>query len=290
MPAPTNAITTQQVCTALDQEFVENFNNEYDRLEEILGLFPAETVAAGTALYQYRVTGELSQSVPGEGETTPLSQYEVEKVPVGDMSISRYAKLTTAEAILKGGFEVAVSKTDKKFLQQLRAGIITQFFTFLASGTGTATGAGLQAALAQMDAKLQDACETHGDDAGAIAHFVNPYDIADYLAVAEITTQTVFGMTYLKTFLGVENIFVTNKVTKGQAYCTPVENIHVRGVDFGTLGDAGLSYEVSSAGLIGIHHVPNYDLGSAEAFAMVGASFLPEILDYIVKGTITAKE
>ena len=35
-----------------------------------------------------------------------------------------------------------------------------------------------------------------------------------------------------------------------------------------------------------MHHVPNYDRGSSETFAMVGASFLPEVLDFIVKGTI----
>ena len=286
MPAPENTITTDEICSAMDQEFVENFNNEYDRLVEILGLFPAETVAAGTALYQYRITGSLNSTVPDEGEPTPLSQYSVDKVPVGDMAVKRYAKLTTIESILKGGYEVAVSKTDKKFMQQLRAGIIADFFTFLATGTSSATGIGLQGTLAQMNAKLQDKCEDHGDEPGAVVYFVNPYDIADYLAAAEITTQTLFGMTFIKSFLGVENILVTNRVNQGTACCTPVENIHVRGVDFSTLSDAGLDYESSANGLIGIHHTPQYDNGAAETFALVGASFLPEILDYIVIGTI----
>lgn len=286
MPAQTNAITTDQICTALDIEFVDNFRHEYDEFEKILGLFPAETAKAGQALYQYKVTGSLNASTPDEGDTTPLSRYKVEKVPVGEMGIKRYKKQTTAEAILKGGFEVSVAKTDKKFHQQLRAGIMGDFFTFLANGTATAHGVGLQATLARMAATLQDVMETYGDEPGTVVYFVNQYDIADYLAEAGITTQTAFGMTYLKDFLGVENILVTNKVREGTVYCTPVENIHVRGVDFSTLGDAGLSYEVDSLGLIGIHHVPDYDRGSADTYAMIGADFLPEILDFIVKGTI----
>lgn len=286
MPAQTNAITTEQICSALDQEFVENFRHEYDEFEKILGLFPAETAKAGQALYQYKVTGSLNASTPDEGDVTPLSRYKVEKVPVGEMGIKRYKKQTTAEAILKGGFEVSVSKTDKKFHQQLRAGIMGDFFTFLANGTATAYGVGLQATLARMDATLQDVMETYGDEPGTVVYFVNQYDIADYLAEAGITTQTAFGMTYLKNFLGVENIIVTNKVSEGTVYCTPVENIHVRGVDFSTLGDAGLSYEVDSLGLIGIHHVPDYDRGSADTYAMLGANFLPEVLDFIVKGTV----
>lgn len=286
MAAKDNNIGTAQICTALDQEFVENFQHEYDNLERVLGLFPAETVSAGTALYQLKVTGQLSASVPTEGDVTPLSRYKVEKVPVGDMSIKRYAKQTTAEAILKGGFEISVTKTDKKFQQQLRAGIVADFFTFLANGTGTAYGIGLQATLALVDATLQDVCETYGDEPGSVVHFVNQYDIAEYLGKAEVTTQTVFGMQYLKSFLGVENILVTNRVPQGTVYATPVENIHVRGIDFAALGDAGLAYETNSLGLLGIHHVPDHDRGSADTYAMVGASFLPEILDFIVKGTI----
>ncbi|MEE8716595.1 MAG: hypothetical protein SOI26_05500 [Coriobacteriales bacterium] len=61
MAANANTITTADVCAALDQEMVENFRQDFDRLSEIVGLFPVETVAAGTALYQVKVAGELSR-------------------------------------------------------------------------------------------------------------------------------------------------------------------------------------------------------------------------------------
>lgn len=114
MPAPTNMLTAAQTCTGLDIEFVRNFTEEYDRLAEVLGLFDVETVAAGTAMFQYKVTGSLNTAVPGEGEETPLSLFKTEKEPLDPIAIKRYAKGTTVEAILKSGFENAVLKTDRE--------------------------------------------------------------------------------------------------------------------------------------------------------------------------------
>ena len=126
------------------------------------------------------------------------------------------------------------------------------------------------------------------DAADALVHFVNPFDIADYLAGAEVTVQNVFGMQYLQSFMGVENIFITNKVAKGTMYVTPVDNIHLYGVDFGALDDAGLTYTVQDGSLIGVHHTPAYNRTSAETYVLTGALMLAEIKDYIVKVTITA--
>lgn len=339
MTAYDNIITTADTVEALNQEFIKNFRGEYDRFEEILGLFPVEVRKAGSALYQYAVSGSLNDGefeatsdqavVTGktyytrsgsagayvytkvdspktasiasyyeltaasgkhyvEGDFIARSKYVLTKTPIGEIEFAPYAKQTTAQAILKGGFENAVLRTDRKMLQQVRAAILADFFAFLANGTGTATGAGLQAALAMADAALGDSMETNGDEPGAIVHFVNRQDAAAYLGSAEITTQTAFGLTYLKSFLGVENVLLTNKVASGNLVVTPVENIHIYGLDFAELGDAGLSYVSDSLGLIGVHHAADYDYASAETYVVRGATFLPEITDYIVKGTVTS--
>lgn len=287
MAALTNTILAENVVESLDREFINNFNGEISRLTEVLGIFGPEVVPAGTAMYQYTVTGQLNSTTVAEGDEVPLSEYDVDKDPIGEHTIKPYRKLTTAQAILKAGYENAIIKTDEKMVKDIRAAILSQFFTFLATGTGSATGAGLQATLAQVDAKLQDTMETNGDSTDRIIHFVNPYDIADYLANAQITTQTAFGMTYLQDFLGVQNIFVTNKVAANTVYATPAENIHIYGVDFSTLGNAALSYTVSDGGLVGVHHTPNYERTSSETYALVGCDLLAEIKNYIVKGTIT---
>ena len=290
MAALTNTITAADIAAAQDIEMLLNFKGETDRLTEILGIFSPEVVAAGTTMYQYSVTGTINAATVAEGDEVPLSKYDVDKTPVDSITVKPYRKLTTAQAILKSGYENAVAKTDRKMLSQIRAGIITDFFTFLGKGTGTATGAGLQGAFAQGDAELRDTMETNGDEADALVHFVNPFDIADYLAGADVTVQTVFGMLYLQSFMGVENIFITNKVAKGTLYVTPVENVHIYGVDFGALGTAGLTYTTQDGSLIGVHHTPAYNRTSAETYVLTGALMLAEILDYIVKVTITAAE
>ena len=287
MAALTNTITAADIAKSQDIEMLTNFNDELNRLTEILGLFDPEIVAAGTAMFQYTVTGSLNTSPVAEGDEVPLSKYTVTPTQLDPITIKPYRKLTTAQAILKGGYENAIAKTDKKMIGQVRSGILTDFFTFLGNGTGTATGVGLQATLAQVTAKIQDETEKNDDFSGSIVYFVNPYDIADYLASAQVTTQTVFGMTYIQSFLGVENIMVTNKVTAKTVYATPVENIHIYGIDFSTLGDAGLAYTTQDGSLIGVHHEGAYNRTSSETYVLSGALFLPEYKNYIVKGTIT---
>lgn len=348
MAVPTNIITAADIDGALSQEFIRNFQGQFDRLAELIGIFGVSVRPAGTALYQYTVSGSLNNSahaagayfktadtdiVSGktyytvsnnvysavanpakanlgsyyeldilgsssgtayiEGDEVALSKYTVTKTAIGDLSPIPYRKMTTAKAILQDGYEKAVMATDNKMLSQIRAQIINQFFTFLATGTGTpAAGVSvtdLQKALAYGDAALQNAMETNGDAAdGAFVHFISRNDAADYLATASITTQTLFGLTYIENFLGVERVFLSNKVTDGTVIVTPAENIHAYGIDFGELSQGGLVYQTGSNGLIGVAHKGAYDYASAETDVMCGLQLVPETLDYIVKSTISA--
>ena len=114
------------------------------------------------------------------------------------------------------------------------------------------------------------------------------FDIADYLENAPITTQTLYGMDYIQDFLGVKDIFVTSKVPKGKVWATPVDNIHIYGADFGELAKAGIDYEISASGLIGVHHQPAYNRTACETYVLTAMTLFPEVLDYIVEGTIAA--
>lgn len=290
MPAQENSITAADVCAALDQEFVTTFHQDYDQLADALGLFDVEIITAGTALYQYKVTGQLAASAAAEGEAAALSHYKLDKDPIGDLSPKRYDKLTTAEAILKSGYENAVMRTDRKFRNQLRDLALTQFYAFLAAGTGKASGtsANLQMALAMADGTLGTAMETNQDSGGTLVHWVNRMDAATYLGNADVTTQTSFGLTYLESFLGVENVILTSRQKAGTVAVTPVENVHPYGLDFAALSDGGLEYETDDYGIIGVAHRPDYDHGSVKTHAMLGLALVPEITDYIVSATFKA--
>lgn len=295
-----NTIKAADIAAAQDKLFVANFDQEVNQLVEVLGLFGVEQATAGQAFYQYKITGKLNDAEVEEGDETPLSHYKVEKVSFGEFEIHPYRKLVTAQSILKNGYENACLRTDQQMAKDIRAERLKQFFDFLkgeeikdikgGSVISTATGKTLQATLAYMQSTLQDKLEDNNDEVSDndLVWFVNRTDIADYLAEKEITTQTLYGMTYIKDFLGiVSNVFVTNKVEAKSVFVTPSSNIHIYGVDFGALDTAGLTYETSDNNLVGVHHKPAYDRTSCETYALTGMTILPEIVDYIVKGTIS---
>lgn len=288
MAVLTNTVLTTDVAEGLNIEFVSKFNQEVNDLMTVLGIVSPEVMAAGTTLYQVKVTGSLNEDAREEGDIVPLSKYGTETVGMESLTPKAYRKLTTAEAVLKSGVTNAVLREDHKMLKDIRNNIVSEFYTALdAAGASTASGTSLQDAFAQSDAKLADLLETNHDSAGSVVHFVNPYDIADYLGKASVTTQTMFGMTYLESFLGVERILVTNKVTKGTLFSTPAENLHLYGVDFASLSNAGLPYTTLEGGLIGVSHEPTYERVGVITNALTGVKVMPEVVTYIVKATIT---
>lgn len=299
---PNSTVSTDALLTALDEEFVANFDHEAEKLYEVLDIVTPEVIQAGTALYQYTVNGELNNEASEdgrssgtgyvEGEEVALSKYTLSREPIGESEMIPYRKLTTAQAIAKYGFENAVMREDRKMLKDVRKGIWTRFFQFLATGTGTVPAgqstATLQATLANVEASLEQAVEDAGDElSGRVIHFVNRFDAADYLASAAISTQTVFGMTYLEDFLGVKDVFVGGHFPKGTVIATPAENIHLYGIDFSSLDRGGLSYTTSDSGLIGVHHDAAYNRVSCQTHVLTGAALLAEVKDFIVKATIT---
>ena len=297
MPVPANISDSIAINASMDQEFIRNFEGDLDRLLEVLGIFGAETIAAGTTLKMLKVTGELNNSVTAgskesatgdtavqlgsssgtayvEGDEVALSKFTATYEPVGEAEAFPYRRMTTHKAIQQSGYVNAVLKTDKHMASLVRRSIVSQFFSFLLKGTGTATGKGLQACAAAVDAKLGNTLETNGDAAERVVHFIN---------------QNLFGLTYLENFLGLSGVFLTNQVAKGTMIATPADNIRIFGVDFGELATSGLTYTVSDSGLIGVAHTPAYDHVSVETNVLAGATFFPEVKDYIVKGTITTK-
>ena len=286
MAVLTNTTTTEDIDYALDVEMITNFNQDVDKLAELLGIVSPEVLHAGTALYQYTVSGSLDTTERAEGDEVALSKYTLTKGDAIELSPTAYRKLTTAEAVLRSGYEPAVLRTDKKMLQDVRAAIMDGFFGYLANGTGSATGTTLQMALAQADAVLSATMEANSDSSERVIHFVNTYDVADYLGSATVSTQTAFGMTYIENFLGITDIFVTSKVDQGTLYAVPTENLHLYGADFSELSSAGLGYTTYDGSLIGVNHEADYSRVSCITNVLSGALLLAEITDYIVISTI----
>lgn len=285
MAADPKLIKKADLARVREIDFTLMFTESLRKLTEALGVTRKVAKQAGTVLKTYKATGTLEDGKVAEGETIPLSKYTTEAVSYGEITLKKWRKTTSAEAIIERGYDQAVGMTTARMLKDVQKGIRKDFFACLATGTGTATGAGLQAALAQTWGKLQTLFED--DDIQAV-HFINPLDIADYLATATITTQTAFGMTYVEDFLGMGRVFMNSSVPKGTIYSTAQDNlvlyyVPVNGADL----NEAFSFTSDETGYIGIHEEPDYTNMTASDTVVNGMNLFAERLDGVVKTTIT---
>ena len=286
MAADVNLIKKADLARAREVEFVSMFGENVRKLMEALGVTRKISKQAGTALKMYKASGTLEDGAVAEGDTIPLSKYKTEAVNVGEITLKKWRKATSAEAIVERGYDQAVEMTTDRMLKDVQKGIRKDLFTFLATGTGEATGTDFQGALAQAWGQLQVLFE---DDALDTVYFVNPLDIADYLAEASISTQTAFGMTYVEDFLGLGTVIMNASVPKGKIYATAKENIvlyyiPVNGADLGEAFD----FTSDETGYIGIHETPDYTNMTASDTVVNGMTFLADRIDGVVVATIGA--
>lgn len=284
--AENNLIKREDLVRAREIEFTYTFADDLRKLRELLGITRMIAKQAGTVLKAYKATGTLEDGSVPEGDTIPLSKYRTEAVSFAEITLNKWRKATSAEAIIDRGYDQAVTMTTDKMLGDIQKEIRSEFISFLANGTGTASGAGFQAALAQAWGQLQVLFE---DTSFSAVYLMNPLDVADYLGGANITMQTAFGMTYIENFLGLGTVILNSGVPKGTIYATAKENIvgyyiPVNGADL----DEAFNFTSDELGLIGIHEEPDYTNLTASDTVVSGIVLFAERLDGIVVTTISA--
>lgn len=288
--AETNLVTAQQMAKAREVDFVNLFtHNSLAKLIEVLGVTRKIPMQEGTTMYVYTTAGTLQSGAVPEGEIIPLSQYATTKTAVGEITLNKWRKAVSAEAIKKSGYDAAVQDTDAALLRDVQKGIRTSFFGLLngtITGSVSATGVGLQAALANAWGKLQVAFE---NDAAEAVYFVNPTDVSNYLGSASISMQTAFGMNYIENFLGLGTVIMTSLVTAGTFIATAKENLVMYYLTMN--GDIARAFSLTAdeLGYIGIKSgYPNEERAQIESLVMDGIQFFVEYAAGVVKGTITA--
>jgi len=292
MAAETRVITTSQMSKVREVDFVAQFaHNSLAKLIEVLGVTRKIPMQEGTTLYMYTTSGTLQTSSVSEGDVIPLSQYQRNKTAVGEMSLQKYRKATTAEAIMKSGYDEAVNQTDAALLLDVQKKVRSDFFSLL-NGTITSStsvsGVGLQKALAAAWAQLQIKFE---DDTASAVYFVNPLDLGEYLGGASISLQSAFGMNYIEDFLGLGTVVLSSLVTQGTFIATAKQNIvlYYLGMNGDIASKFGLT--VDDLGLIGIKtDIPTEQRAQLETLVMCGIDFFVEYAAGVVKGTISDSE
>lgn len=282
--AENNTIMQADLARVRVADFNLQFTGNLQKLTEALGVTRKIAVQEGATLKQLKVVGTLESGNVAEGEVIPLSKYETDEVSVGEIKLNKWRKGTTAEAILKGGYDQAVGATTDKMVKDIQKTIRGNLFTFMATGSGSADGASLQPALANAWGKLAVLFE---DDAVETVYFLNPMDVSDYLGSAKVEMQTLFGMTYIENFLGLGDVFLNSNVPAGKFYATAKENIVLYYVNVGS-GDIASAFNLTTdeTGYIGINEYADKETARVVDLVMSGVTFFPERQDGIVVGTI----
>lgn len=286
--AETNLITTSQMSKVREVDFTRRFTGTILRkLIEALGVTRKIPMIDGTTMYYYTTTGTLQSGSVPEGEIIPLSQYQRNKVAVGEITLKKWRKASTAESILKSGYNEACVETDEKLLLDVQTGIRTDFFNYLKGIDGTVIGAStLQAVLAKTWGQLQVLFE---NDAVQVVHFLHPLTIADYLATANITVQTAFGFNYISDFMGLGTVIMSSQIPQGQVISTAKENLIMYFVPVSSEAMSAFGLTADATGYIGIKSgYTNEERAQIESLVMSGIQFLVEYANGVVYGQVDA--
>lgn len=286
--AETNLIKKEDLARVREVEFTQIFTENVKKLIEALGVTRKVAKTAGSVLKTYKATGVLEDGNVAEGDTIPLSKYQTEELVWGEAKLKKWRKSTSAEAIIDRGYDQAVEMTTDRMTKDIQKGIRKDFFDFLATGSGRAHATTFQGLLAQMWGALQVMFE---DDDTQAVYFINQLDIADYLATANITVQTAFGMNYVEDFLGLGTVIMNSSVPKGRVYATVQDNIVLYYIPVNG-SDLGEAFEFTSdeTGYIGIHEKPDYDNATVADTVVSGIGLFCERIDGVIVGNIGSSD
>lgn len=292
MAAKANLIMTNDIqVTAREIDFVTRFERNWQHLRDILGIMRPIKKQPGAVLKSKYAEGTLQSGKVAEGEEIPYSKFTVKEKSYAEMTIEKYAKAVSIEAIKDHGYENAVQMTDDEFLFQLQTDVTGRFYDYLKTGTLTSTETTFQMALAMAKGRVENKFKQMHRNVTGVVGFVNILDVYEYLGAAEISIQNQFGFQYMKDFMGFNTIFLLSdsEIPRGQVIATPVENIVLYYVDpnESDFARAGLVYTVSGeTNLIGFHTQGNYHTAVSEAFAVMGLTLFAEYIDAIAVITI----
>ena len=287
MAAKENLTKTSDIqSTARVIDFVTRFARNWEHLREILGIMRPIRKEPGAILKSKTASVTLQSGNVGEGEEIPYSKATVIETPYEEMTVEKYAKAVSIEAIKTYGYDVAVGMTDDAFLYELQDNVTRRFYAYLNTGKLASSETTWQRALAMAKGLVINKFKQIHRTVTNVVGFANVLDLYDYRGDANITVQTAFGFQYVQNFMGFSTVFLLSdeEIPRGRVIATPVENIVLYYVDPSTsdFARAGLVYTTDGeTNLIGFHVEGNYHTAVSESFAIMGMTLFAEYLDGI---------
>lgn len=293
LTTPRTALPNSYVdVTAREIDFVTRFAKNWQALQEVLGISRPIKKAAGTKLVSYKASVALESGAVNPGAVIPYSKATVTQVAYEDLTLEKYAKAVPIEDVDKYGVQVAVEKTDDAFLDELQNEVLEDLYTKLADDTYamTANKANFQKAVAGAIGLVKDKFKKLRRNTSSTIVFVNTLDAYDYLGDASISIQTMFGIDYVKNFMGADVMILSSDIDEGKVIAIPADNLVCYYVDPSTeFARLGLVYTTDGdTNLIGFHAQGNYGTAVGESFALKGMKLWYEYADGVAIVTIDA--
>lgn len=287
---PENNLTGKtDLKNAITIDVTNTFKENLNKLIEMLGITRKISLTSGSTIKTYKgYTAKLQDGNVTEGEVIPLSKVEQVEATTKTVNLKKYRKATSGEAIALYGTDNAIANTDEALIRQIQKGIRKSLVDGIKTGTAnqTALANGFQGALASAWGKLQTLFEDYGVENAVV--FANPLDIAEYVAKAQVTTQTAFGLTYLVDFTGTV-IISTTDITKGEIWATVPENIVFAYIN-PSQSDVAKAFNLAAdeTGYIGMTHFTDEKTLTYQTLVLSGIEIYAERLDGVVKVQITS--
>lgn len=282
--AAQNTTTTADLEPAISIDFSSRLATNINELQSLLGITELIPMNAGSTIKIYKCTKVNTPGQVAEGEVIPLTKIQQKIAQTIELTLNKFRKSTTAEAIQRSGQALAINQTDAKLLSGIQADIKKSFYDVISAGTGKAEGTNLQSTLSATWGAIK---KYYADMDATPIYFVSSDDVADYLGTATVTTQTAFGMTYIENFLGLGTVVVAPNLTKGKVIGTAKENLNGAYVP-ANAGDVANSFNLSAdaSGLVGMTHTVGADTATIDTLAFSGVKFFPEFADGVIVGSI----
>lgn len=278
--------TAAIAATSREIDFVTRFSRSWEHLREILGIMRPIKKQPGTMLKSKSAAVVLQDGKVGEGEEIPYSKATVTETPYEEMTVEKYAKAVSIEAIKDHGYDAAVGMTDDAFLAELQNNVTARFYAYLNTGTLTGNYGTFQMALAMAKGSVENKFKKMHRTATGVVAFVNILDVYEYIGAANITIQNQFGFQYIKDFMGYNTVFLLSEdeVARGKVIATATENIALYYIDpsDSEFSRAGLVYTTDGeTNLIGFHVQGDYKTAVSESFAIMGMTLFAEYIDAV---------
>ena len=271
---------------AREVDFVTQFQRDWQSLRDIMGVSRMIQKRPGEVLKYKYAEVTLQSGAVAEGNEIPYSQAEVKTKDYATITVEKYSKGVSIEAINEHGYNDAVGLTDDQFRFELTTNVTSRFYTFLNTGTLISAKTTFQAALAEAQARVRNKWKKMHRSITEVVGFCNILDAYDYLGAANITVQNAFGMNYIENFLGYRRLFLCgdSEVARGKVIATPAQNMicyYVAPSD-SDFARAGLVFTTAGeTPLIGFHTEGNYKTAVSDSFAVMGMVMMAEYKDGI---------